>query len=303
MTVCMSDVIQSELFQVTAYDPPLRDNKDVMEYPFLSIQKGRRKPITYNSPDGRIFLEIVSPEKYGIATIWDWDLMIYLMAHLSDALEQGLEVSPWISFAPYDALRYMKKGTGGKDYKELVSTLRRLIHTGISTSVRFTDTEGEEGALRWIDDYKIPRRYAENTFIRDLDDGEIDFNKPWRVKIPEWIYTPIVEGRKGVLAVHPDYFNLTGGLERWLYRLARKAVPDKAEVPAFAFRMETLHKRSCSTRPLRNFAIDVRKIADKQSLPEYSISISKDGKTELVTFWRDRAKPRRMPRGVRLKIE
>ena len=54
--------------------------------------------------------------------------------------------------------------------------------------------------------------------------------------------------RREVLAVHPDYFQLTGGLERGLYRIARKAVPDKAKVPA--------------TRPLRNFAGDLRKMAD-----------------------------------------
>ena len=28
--------------------------------------------------------------------------------------------------------------------------------------------------------------------------------------------------RQGVLTIHPDYFILKGGIERWLYRVARK---------------------------------------------------------------------------------
>ena len=87
----------------------------------------------------------------------------------------------------------------------------------------------------------------------DAPDGEPDPARPWEIELPPWLYNAILR-RKDILAVHPDYFRLTGGLERWLYRLARKAVPDKAEVPAIHFRMDTLHERSGSTRPLRNFA-------------------------------------------------
>lgn len=290
--------VQNDLFQVTAIEPPLRDNRDVMEYPFLSIQKGRRKEIRFSSPDGRLFVEVTAPEKRGIATIWDWDLIIYLSAHLSDAIEQGGSVSNWVEFAPYDALRYMGKGTGGKDYRELVATIRRLSGTHVTTSIRVTDTEGMEGVLRWIENYRIPKKYRENQWLQDLDSDEADAARPWAVKLPDWIVNAIIR-RTGILAVHPDYFKLSGGLERWLYRIARKAVPDKADFAGFSFRMETLHKRSGSTRPLRNFAGDVRKIAERQPLPEYDVVINRDGPHELVTLVRNRTKPGRLPRGVR----
>ena len=105
-----------------------------------------------------------------------------------------------------------------------------------------------------------------------------------------------------ILAVHPDYFQLTGGLERWLYRLARKAVPDKADPPAIRFKMETLHARSGVTRDLKLFAFDIRKLADTQPLPEYGVQIEyRKGRRELVTLYRDTAKPSRPPRGRRLK--
>lgn len=294
--------VQTDLFQVTAAEPPLRDNRDVMEYPFLSIQKGRRKEIRFSSPDGRLFVEVTAPEKRGLATIWDWDLIIYLSAHLSDAIEQDRSVSSWVEFAPYDALRYMGKGTGGKDYRELVETIRRLSGTHVMTSIRVTDTEGMEGVLRWIENYRIPKKYRENQWLQDLDTDEADAVRPWAVKLPDWIVNAI-DRRTGILAVHPDYFKLSGGLERWLYRLARKAVPEKADFPGFSFRMETLHKRSGSTRPLRNFALDVRRIAERQPLPEYDVIINRNGPHELVTLIRNGAKPGRLPRGVRRLID
>lgn len=107
--------------------------------------------------------------------------------------------------------------------------------------------------------------------------------------------------RRDILAVHPAYFQLTGGLERWLYRLARKAVPDKADIPAIYFRMETLLEHSGSTRPLRKFAFDIRKMVETQPLPEYGIKIDHDDKHELVTLYRDHAKPPRVPRGLTLR--
>lgn len=294
----MTTPSQTEMFQITAFEPPLRDNRDVMEYPFLSIQKGRRREIDFRSADGRVHLEITAPEKRGLATIWDWDLVIYLSAHVCDALERGAPVSQWVEFPPYDALRYMRRGTGGKDYRELVETIRRLSGTHIRTSIRMSDTEGEEGVLRWVENYRIPKKYRENQWLQNLnDDGEADATRPWAVKMPDWIFNAITR-RTGILAVHPDYFDLTGGLERWLYRLARKAVPDKADFPGISFRMETLHGRSGSTRPLRNFAGDVRKIADRQPLPEYDLVINRDGPHELVTLIGNRAKLRRMPRGI-----
>jgi hypothetical protein len=68
--------------------------------------------------------------------------------------------------------------------------------------------------------------------------------------------------------------------------------------------MKTLHERSGTTRPIRNFAGDIRKIAEAGNLPEYGVRVERDGKHELVVLYRDRAKPCRLPRGLkRLAIE
>ena len=85
----MGEVVQLELFIVTAVDPPLRDNRDTMEFPFLSLQKKRTKPITFCKED--VSLSVHAPAEFGIATIWDWDLIIFAASHLSDAIEAGLQ--------------------------------------------------------------------------------------------------------------------------------------------------------------------------------------------------------------------
>jgi hypothetical protein len=79
-------------------------------------------------------------------------------------------------------------------------------------------------------------------------------------------------------------------------------VPDKAEPPAIRFKMETLHARSGVTRDIKLFAFDLRKIAEAQPLPEYGVQIEyRRGQRELVTLYRDKAKPARPLRGRRLK--
>lgn len=297
----MGEVVQLEIFGVSAVDPPWRDNKDAMEYPFLSLQKVRTRPIEYRK--GNIHLSIAADIRYSIATIWDWDLIIFAASHLNNAIEAGLQPSPRIRFVPYDCLRQVGRHTGGQNYKELANAIKRLTATLVITNIRNEDLSGEEGGFHWLSGFKIPKKYTRSHLTQDAPDGEPDPARPWEIELPPWLYNAILR-RRDILAVHPDYFRLTGGLERWLYRLARKAVPDKAEIPAIHFRMDTLHKQSGTTRPLKKFAFDIRKLAETQPLPEYGMRIDRDGKHELVTLYRDRGKPCRLPRGFkRLSIE
>ena len=266
-----------------------------MEYPFLSLQKGRSKPIKFESKG--VNLSVHAPAEFGIATIWDWDLIIFAASHLNEAIEQGGAASPKVRFAPHDALRQMRRGTSGRHYQELAQSIRRLRVTTVITNVRYDDDAGEERPFSWLASYKIPKKYSRSTMTPEDPHGDPDPAQPWEIELPPWLYNAILR-RREILAVHPDYFDLTGGIERWLYRLARKAVPDKGGFPGISFRMETLLARSGSSRPLRNFAVDVRKIAERQSLPEYDIAINRDGPHELVTFVRNHGKSRRLPRGI-----
>jgi plasmid replication initiation protein len=99
----MDDGGQLDLFTITALDPPWRDNRDAMGYPFLSLQNGRTAPIRYS--DENVYLSVSAPAELGIASVWDWDVVIFASSHLNDAIESGLKVSPRIEFAPYNCLK------------------------------------------------------------------------------------------------------------------------------------------------------------------------------------------------------
>src|SRR6267378_20573 len=77
----------------------------------------------------------------------------------------------------------------------------------------------QPSTFRWINGYWIPKKYRANSWMTaDDPEGVADPGRPWEIELPLWIYKGIL-GRKDILAAHPDYFQLTGGLERWLYRL------------------------------------------------------------------------------------
>jgi len=268
----------------------------VMSYPFLALQKRRTKPIEYKAKN--VHLSVAADIRYSIATIWDWDLIIFAASHLNDAVERCGKPSPRIRFSPHDALRQMGRTTGGRDYRELAQAIRRLRMTTIVTNIRHDDGAGEERPFSWLMDYSIPKRYSQSIMTPDTPDGDADPAKPWEIELPPWLYNAILRQRD-ILAVHPDYFNLTGGIERWLYRLARKSVPDHADAPLFAFRMDTLFARSGLSGRLRKFRTKLEDIAARQPLPEYDVVITRDAKRfEMVTLVKNRAKPPRLPRGV-----
>ena len=102
--------------------------------------------------------------------------------------------------------------------------------------------------------------------------------------LPDWLYSGVLM-RGGVLTIHEDYFLLTGGIERWLYRVARKHAGQQET--GWSFTMRQLYEKSGSTARVSDFAIDVRKAVDANALPEYSMAIHKNEEgEEVVSFVR-----------------
>lgn len=85
-----------------------------------------------------------------------------------------------------------------------------------------------------------------------------------------------------VLTIDPAYFQLTGGIERWLYRLVRKHGGRQPGGWQFDFRH--LHRKSGSTAKPYDFACDLRALVARQSLPGYVLGIERLDGAELLTF-------------------
>ena len=90
--------------------------------------------------------------------------------------------------------------------------------------------------------------------------------------LPDWFYAAVLDNAL-VLTIDPAYFSLSGGLERWLYRIVRKHGGRQAE--GWQFDIAHLHAKSGSLSPLKHFAYDLRDIVRRQPLPGYRLVIER----------------------------
>ena len=91
--------------------------------------------------------------------------------------------------------------------------------------------------------------------------------------LPDWFYAGVLDDAL-VLTIDRAYFDLTGGLERWLYRLVRKH--GGRQQGGWSFDFVHLHAKSGSLSPLKHFAYDLREIVRRQTLPGYQLVITRD---------------------------
>ena len=77
-----------------------------------------------------------------------------------------------------------------------------------------------------------------------------------------------------MLTIDRAYFGLTGGLERWLYRIVRKHAGHQHGGWRFEFRH--LHAKSASLSPFKRFAFELRDIARRQALPGYRLAVRRE---------------------------
>jgi plasmid replication initiation protein len=88
------------------------------------------------------------------------------------------------------------------------------------------------------------------------------------VELPQWLYEAVRDQQ--VLSIAPEYFKITSGLARWLYRVVRKHGGRQQAGWSFTFR--DLYEKSGSTQRFSDFARQLRKITDTNELPEYHLT-------------------------------
>jgi plasmid replication initiation protein len=195
-----------------------------------------------------------------MATIWDADILIWASTQITEALDSGLKPNRIIQFHPYNLLRSIRRSGGGADYQRLRAALERLTHTAVRTNIR---AQGKKkfASFHWLESW---------TETIDEVTGE---PSGMTITLPDWLYSGIIE-RGGVLTIHEDYFLLTGGIERWLYRVVRKHAG--SQETGWSFTMNQLHAKSGSAARLSDFAIDIRQVVQTNALPEYELWLIRD---------------------------
>ncbi len=116
--------------------------------------------------------------------------------------------------------------------------------------------------------------------------------------LPDWFYRAVTDDAL-ILTIDRAYFGLTGGLDRWLYRLVRKH--GGRQRAGWRFDIRHLHQKSGSLSPLKRFAFELRDIVRRQPLPGYLLftEVEASGRVLLAFEPAPAAVDRLVPSGTR----
>ncbi|AYO78970.1 replication initiator protein A [Sphingobium yanoikuyae] len=252
------DRAQLELFRSIPGNIAPRDAQDLMAWPFFSLAKSPRTvPIAFEM--GQTWISVEAVHEHGMATIWDADILIWAASQLVEARDAGRPTSRLMATTPFEILTYIGRGTGRDNYDRLKAALDRLQATSVATSIR-QQHERRRHRFSWINEWQ------------ERLDGK---GRPLGIELilPDWFYAGVLD-RALILTIDPAYFRLTGGLERWLYRIVRKH--GGHQIGGWSFDLAHLHRKSGVLSPYKRFAFELRDIVRRQPLPGYRLLIDRD---------------------------
>jgi len=180
-----------------------RNERNLMLFPFCSTAKAKRiNSIKYSSADGKRWLEVTANYEYGMAKIWDFDILRFA---LSKAGEIALQVGYFpnvVEFSGYECLKALKRSHQGKNYRWLREGITRMGLTGYRGNIFREDEKTTEVFTL------IQAIYEDKT--GKLEKIRLTFNER------------IIESVKlfrGLLCINPDIINEEAGIKKRLLEL------------------------------------------------------------------------------------
>lgn len=273
---------QLMFFVPMIYDAPIKDDINLMDVAPFSLSKQQRVGvIKYELKDSLITIE--GGAESGLATVFDYDIFLNMVSYLAEEVKnfrdqdkKGLKPTlPPRHYRPSASqiLKFCRRSDGGKSYEDLEAALDRLT----KTTIKVVNLSG--GKRRQVDSRPLIGGYEvkSRTGTNKIDKIEIT--------IPDWVYESVVRNDTTLplLTLHEDYFLISSGLGRFIYRLARKAA-GKTEAK---YSVRELHKRSGSVQEPRFFLRDLKDFVARTAafpMPGYDLSLvpGQDGSQVLL---------------------
>jgi len=262
---------QMMFFVPMIYDAPIKDDINLMDVAPFSLSKQQRVGvIKYELKDSLITIE--GGAESGLATVFDYDIFLNMVSYLAEEVknfrqqdQKGLKPTlPPRHYRPSASqiLKFCRRSDGGKSYEDLEAALDRLT----KTTIKVVNLSG--GKRRQVDSRPLIGGYEvkSRTGTNKIDKIEIT--------IPDWVYESVVRNDTTLplLTLHEDYFLISSGLGRFIYRLARKAA-GKTEA---RYSVRELHKRSGSVQEPRFFLRDLKDFVGRTAafpMPGYDLSL------------------------------
>ena len=255
---------------------------DLMSRNWFSLSKERTNPIVHKAKHGddEMWVEITPAAGQGLATVWDEDVLIYAVAKKVHEINQAQRSasqkpigSDVIFTGPefYSYTNRSKGSIGGRQYKQLWDSIERLKGTLVRTNIR-QGNSSRSPRFNWFS-------YADQHI-------EADKHMGFRVDLPPWIMEPLLLDRPHALTLNPQYFRLSGGVERWLYLYARKAGGKQAE--GWVEDAQSIYTKAAVEMPFKVFWHRVVKLlkARNGAILEYDVTVETRGRTRFLRFTR-----------------
>ena len=250
----------------------IRDVIDLMEFPFLALSKDRINPIIYESADKTKKVVISGHRGHFLASIYDWDIILVVAGKIQEILNKSEIPSHNVIIPRHELLKTLHKQGGKKEQKDLEKSLQRLQLTGITTTVNNQDYRHKAG-FGFIDSWGYLER-KNNREIRNV-----------KITLSPWLYE-LCCAKGNLLKSHRDYFELTSGLKRFLYRTARKHAGNNKE--GWEFSVDQLYEKSGSEGNFRKFKYKLKATVKDNNIPEYSMEWIEKNRIPFVTFKRSK---------------
>jgi plasmid replication initiation protein len=267
-----------------------RDQQDLMSFPCFSLSKKKRTDIVRFEDSKGNFIEVSPNPKFGMATVWDFDIMLYFVSYIRHLADTNKKIPKVFNVHAYDILKFCGRDTGKSQYDQLRSAMQRLGSTYVSTNIREESVLDEEIERKetylnftWISAFKENVK----TRINHKTGKQKEITRAYEVQLPQWFVDGVVNS-KLVLGINADYFQLTGGLERWLYRLARKFCGLSPN--GMRYTLKHLYERSGSKSKYREFKRGIKDTIQKGNIPDYNFALYEmDGKDWLHFSEKDKS--------------
>lgn len=272
-TIALTQIEQPDMFVCNLASWPVKDDMGSMDVPIFSLSRYGDTKIRHYQRGNKALT--ITPSVLGAATVFDKDLLLFVVSQIIEAKNKGRAVSRTVRVDSYDYLVGTDRGDGRKSFEGVIDTLRRLKGTNLETNIE-TGNISQTHGFGLIEDYKI---HSEKKRVTETKE-EITRVLSFELTLSEWLMNGLSEFQ--VLTLDRGYFKLDKPIDRRLYEIAKWHCRDQA---LWKINIDLLAGKVGTNRERFKFRADLRNIIKQQLLPEYYIALDTATSPDTVVFY------------------
>lgn len=239
-----------------------KNERNLMLYPFCSTSRNKRTaPINYQSEDGTRWLQVSANNTYGMAKIWDFDILRFAISKIAATVASEENFPSKVSFTSYECLKALGKNpTGGSNLKWLREALNRLTSTTYIGNIFREESKHVTGFTLIKYDYETTNN-SNAKIVLTLDERIIDS----------------IRLSGNLLRISGDLFSEAAGIKKRLLELVGAKLDYEDE---WSIKLSQLQKLCANSWEERRFKHELKMF---NNLP-WKIDMRQEGTETIVRF-------------------